>query len=124
MTRNEVIGERIQNRRKFLNRRMGGFTQENVVEMLEQRGLTMDPANYSHYELGRNRITAELLEHLAVILQVPVEWFYGDDDVEIDDVGKEVIAWLKGYPQGLSQTSRRVLEHARQTVDDIEKSLA
>ena len=112
MTRNEEIAERIQTRRQYLERREpGDWTQERVAEKLTDAGYVMEPDNYGHYERGKYRITAELLEHLAPVLNVTVGWFYGDSPV--DDFAEEVIASLSG---GRPELSPEAKEHVLRTI--------
>lgn len=118
MSRNEEIGERLQLRRVHLNRRFQGeFTQEAVSEKLQELGVTIEPGSISHYETGRVRITAEVLIAFAKILQVPVQWFYGDEDTT-DTFAGEVIAAFNDTPE-LSQEAK---DHVLRTIRLLQQS--
>lgn len=113
MNRNEEIAERIQTRRIHLERRSKGeFTQERVAEKLENGGYPISPDNYGQYERGRNKIPAELIEALAPILGVGIEWFFRDES-PIDDFAEEVIASVSGIQPELSQEAK---DHVLRTI--------
>lgn len=113
LNRNQEIAERIQLRRQFLERRdRGEFTQERVAEKLESSGYPMSPVNLSHYERGRTTIPAEMLEKLAPILGVSIEWFF-QDEAPVDDFAMELIASLGGDQPALSQEAR---DHVLKTI--------
>ncbi|MCC2110738.1 MAG: helix-turn-helix transcriptional regulator [Hyphomicrobiales bacterium] len=62
------VGSRVRLRRMML-----GMSQEKLGEQL---GITFQ--QIQKYEKGTNRIGASRLQHIAVVLQVPVSFFFED----------------------------------------------
>lgn len=109
---NQTLAERIQDRRRYLNRRMPKmYTQEGVVELLAEKGVRVSPTNYSHYETGRTTITAAHLKVFAEVLAVPVEWFY--DKAEMDDFTQALMHMVNAVSHKLSDQSK---DHLLKTV--------
>src|ERR1700722_12933961 len=62
------VGKRIRMRRLLLN-----MNQETLANAL---GLTFQQVQ--KYEGGANRVSASRLKHMSEILEVPIEYFFGD----------------------------------------------
>jgi transcriptional regulator with XRE-family HTH domain len=62
------VGKRIRMRRLLLN-----MNQETLANAL---GLTFQQVQ--KYEFGRNRVSASRLKQMSEILEVPIEFFFGD----------------------------------------------
>ncbi len=67
------VGGRVRQRRLLL-----GMTQSNLAEVL---GLTFQQVQ--KYERGANRIGASRLFHLSEILDVSIEYFFGDMPADV-----------------------------------------
>ncbi len=68
---NEQIGARVRARREHLHR-----TQAEIAAVL-----SISRGNYSKYEAGDVGISAQDLARLARILNVPVAYFYGEEEL-------------------------------------------
>lgn len=87
----KTIGNRIKARREFLQ-----FSQEKLAELCEVSRITI-----SNWERGEREMHITDLPTVASALKVPLNYFYGDDDIEgpiINDyynglsVGKRAVA--------------------------------
>ncbi len=67
-----AIGKRIQQRRKEV-----GFTAENLAEQI---GVSQQ--QFSRYERGATKINVAHLVNIAVILDMPISWFFVDSKAE------------------------------------------
>ncbi|MDF2650159.1 MAG: hypothetical protein K0Q73_5964 [Paenibacillus sp.] len=58
--------------------------------------LNMAFGNLGKYERGERRITPELLEQIAEVYDVPLSYFYGDDDGEVPKELREIgVEWIR-----------------------------
>jgi transcriptional regulator with XRE-family HTH domain len=79
-----------------MRRIMIGLTQEGLAEAL---GISFQ--QIQRYERGLSRISASRLQHLANILQVPIEFFF-DGVSETKGAQSDVIAQFLATSEGLS----------------------
>ncbi|WCK55387.1 helix-turn-helix transcriptional regulator [Aneurinibacillus sp. Ricciae_BoGa-3] len=71
------VHERIRQVRKHK-----GITQVHVAE-----SLAMPVQTYNSYELGRRRITVELLKNISLVLNEPIEIFFEENIYESKKFG-------------------------------------
>ena len=75
----QSIGRRIQMRRKELK-----ITASELSEQLE-----ISQQQLSRYERGTNKINVSHLVNIAVLLDIPISWFFLDCKSEVAPISKE-----------------------------------
>ena len=73
-----MIGQRIRQARTI-----AGLSQDQVVQALGERGITLTKAALSKYERGASVPRASLLKRLGEVLQVPADYFLHEPTVSI-----------------------------------------
>lgn len=101
-----VIGHVAQ--RLLLGRKLAGMTQEQLGEAL---GVTFQ--QIQKYEWGQNRITASRLYDVAIILNVPVSFFYD----ELPGIPEQAV-WLPNDVKLLKKIGK-LSERSRRALEDI-----
>jgi transcriptional regulator with XRE-family HTH domain len=103
-TIDHVVGERLRERRADL-----GLTQKDVGEAID---LTYQQVQ--KYERGIDRISASTLFHMAVLLRVPISYFFqGLNPAGLDDRFPErtrLVRQLQNYLGMLGASDLRMLE--------------
>ena len=74
-----MINQRIRQARTI-----SGFSQDKVIQALDERGVSLTKAALSKYERGTSVPRASLLKHLGDVLSVPAEYFLREPDISID----------------------------------------
>lgn len=63
---------------------ISGFTQDEVIQVLNEHGVSLTKAALSKYERGASVPRASLLKHLGDVLNVPAEYFLREPKVSLD----------------------------------------
>jgi Zn-dependent peptidase ImmA (M78 family) len=74
-----MISQRIRQARTI-----SGFSQDEVVQALNERGVPLTKAALSKYERGASVPRASLLKHMGAVLNVSAEYFLRESEVSID----------------------------------------
>lgn len=72
------------NQRMRQARTISGFSQDKVIQALNERGVSLTKAALSKYERGASVPRASLLKHLGDILNVPAEYFLREPAISLD----------------------------------------
>lgn len=89
----QSIGRRIQMRRKELK-----ITASELSEQLE-----MSQQQLSRYERGTNKINVSHLVNIAVLLDIPISWFFLDCKSKAAPISKEKTGFVSQRDNELKQ---------------------
>lgn len=72
----------------------------NISQEALGKRLGMSFQQIQKYEKGSNRVSCGRLFQIAVFLGKPVEWFFPDEQVDLDD-GEDIVTQMLALPHGL-----------------------
>ena len=99
-----AMGKRMQARRENLH-----WSQAEVVTKLEQTGIEMTRAAYSHWETGRADIPASALAIIANILELPANYLLGQQSEE-QWMDEQAMLFFNGVSPDLKRTAVATLK--------------
>lgn len=99
-----AMGRRLQTRREELQ-----WSQYDVVTKLEQLGIEMTRAAYSHWENGRADIPASALAAIAHILNLPANYLLGQQS-ETEWQDEQAMLFYNGTSPDLRPTAVATLK--------------
>jgi transcriptional regulator with XRE-family HTH domain len=85
-----AIGRRLQSRREELR-----WSQQDVIVKLEQAGIEMTRAAYSHWETGRADIPSSALAAIADIFSIPATYLLGQQS-DSEWMDEQAMIFYKG----------------------------
>lgn len=99
-----AMGKRMQGRREELR-----WSQQDVILKLEQEGIEMTRAAYSHWETGRADIPTSALAAIARILETPVNYLIGQQS-EGEWLDEQAMLFYNGMEPHLRPTALATLK--------------
>ncbi len=99
-----AMGKRMQVRREELQ-----WSQQEVIQKLEQAGIEMTRAAYSHWETGRADIPSSALAKIATILTIPANYLLGQTSEE-EWMDEQAMIFFNGTSPQLKQTAVATLK--------------
>lgn len=99
-----AMGRRMQARREELH-----WSQQDVITKLEQKGIEITRAAYSHWETGRADIPSSALAVAASILQLPANYLLGQQ-TETEWVDEQAMLFYNGTSPDLRLTAVATLK--------------
>ncbi|MCW3095754.1 MAG: Helix-turn-helix domain [Chthonomonadaceae bacterium] len=99
-----AMGRRMQARRDELH-----WSQQDVILKLEQAGIEITRAAYSHWETGRADIPSSALAVIANILSIPANYLLGQQS-ETEWLDEQAMLFYKGTSPDLRPTALATLK--------------